>query len=173
MTQLRQAPSLPRRSPPRPLFSGDGIYLAEDVGKSDQYVAPDTSFDGASELHRRLYGDSHRHQGDVFYTLVCRVALGYPDRTAESGRRAHSLDGGAEVFPTSFRELAPVPGVTPSKHHHCLIAELGGAIRRYHSVCMHVYMCLCMHACMSRNHALPEEHMPRRGGAEIVAYRSA
>ena len=45
---------------------GDGVYLAEDVAKTDQYAAPDAKYDGSSDLHRRLYGDSNRHQGSVF-----------------------------------------------------------------------------------------------------------
>ena len=52
---------------------GDGVYLAEDVAKTDQYGAPDVRFDPASELHKRLYGKHYRHEGSVFYVLLCRA----------------------------------------------------------------------------------------------------
>ena len=110
---------------------GDGVYLAEDVGKTDQYVTPDTKYDPKSDLHKRLYGRTVRHPGDVFYLLVCRVALGYPIRTQAMGRDATSMDDGQRVFPISFRELANVSGVQPPITHHSLIAELGAHIVRY------------------------------------------
>jgi hypothetical protein len=69
---------------------GDGTYLAEDVGKTDQYGAPDVKYDKSSELHSRLYGNSYRHPGSVFYVLVCRALLGYPARTQVMGHRWHS-----------------------------------------------------------------------------------
>ena len=54
---------------------GDGIYLAEDVGKTDQYVSADPRYDASLELHRQLYGgNTVRHSGDIFYVLACRVA---------------------------------------------------------------------------------------------------
>jgi len=110
---------------------GDGVYLAEDVGKTDQYVTADCAYDAGSELHQRLYGRTVRHPGDVFYLLVCRTALGYPVRTQESGKSSSAMDGGGPVFPVSFRELAPVPSVQPPILHHSLIAERGPAIARY------------------------------------------
>ena len=107
---------------------GEGVYLAEDVGKTDQYVTTDASYDPKSALHSRLYGRSHRHPGSVHYVLVCRVALGYPCRTKAGGRDALSMDTKEKLFPRGFRELAPVPGVLPPIYYHSLIAELGATI---------------------------------------------
>ena len=71
---------------------GNGSYLAEDVGKSDQYVAVDRAHSkgggGAAELHRRLYGnagDAGKHSGEVFYVLLCRAAMGHAVRTQVCG----------------------------------------------------------------------------------------
>ena len=117
---------------------GEGVYLAEDVGKTDQYVTTDASYDPKSALHSRLYGRSHRHPGSVHYVLVCRVALGYPCRTKAGGRDALSMDTKEKLFPRGFRELAPVPGVLPPIYYHSLIAELGATIVRYREfVCFH------------------------------------
>jgi hypothetical protein len=110
---------------------GDGVYLAEDVAKTDQYAAPDVEYSGSSELHRRLYGRFNRHQGSVFYVLVCRVVLGYPARTQEVGQKATHMETRQALFPIGFRELAPIPGVTPPTSYHSLIAELGLKIGRY------------------------------------------
>jgi hypothetical protein len=33
---------------------GDGVYLAEDAGKTDQYVGADSAYDPSSDLHKRL-----------------------------------------------------------------------------------------------------------------------
>ena len=110
---------------------GDGVYLAEDVGKTDQYVGADSVYDPSSELHKRLYGNTMRHPGDVFYVLVVRAALGYPVRTQHPGQKATSMDTGAPIFPINFRELSAVPGVTPTIVHHSLIAERGVALDRY------------------------------------------
>ena len=81
------------------------MYLAEDVAKADQYAASDLQNDGSSELHRRLYGASNRHQGSVFYVLVCRTLLGYPARTKQHGTAASHMGTGEPLFPISFREL--------------------------------------------------------------------
>ena len=60
-----------------------GIYLAEDIAKSDQYAEADVEYDGSGDnaaLHERLYPDTEdgaEHPGDVCYVLVCRAALGW------------------------------------------------------------------------------------------------
>jgi hypothetical protein len=111
---------------------GDGVYLAEDVGKTDQYVGADSAYDPSSDLHKRLYSRAFaRHPGDVFYVLVVRAALGFPLRTQYMGEAATSMDNDAPIFPVNFRELSPVRGVTPHILHHSLIAELGKDILRY------------------------------------------
>jgi hypothetical protein len=136
-------------------FFGGGVYLAEDVGKTDQYVGADSAWDPSSELHKRLYGRTVRHPGDVFYVLVVRAALGYPVRTKKTGKDATSMDNGARIFPICFKELSPVPGVTPPTtiKHHSLIAELGKAIVRYrefvlfHSEYVHIDYLIAYHRC--------------------------
>ena len=99
----------------------------------------DKAYDPNSELHKRLFGHSYRHPGNICYLLVCRVILGYPMRMREPVRhltaqgvvhhRPTSLDGNGElVFPRSERELAPIAGVTPPVLHHSLIVEQGGLL---------------------------------------------
>ncbi len=138
---------------------GDGVYLAEDVGKTDQYVGADSVYDPSSELHKRLYGNTVRHPGDVFYVLVVRAALGYPVRTQQMGKDATSMDNGARIFPImgntiNFRELSAVPAdVIPKILHHSLIAELGKDIVRYrefvlfHSEYVHIDYVIAYHRC--------------------------
>jgi hypothetical protein len=130
---------------------GDGIYCAEDPGKTDQYVGADSVYDPSSELHKRLYGRTVRHPSDVFYVLVVRAALGFPVRTQHMGQSATSMDHGARIFPISFRELSDVPGVLPPICHHSLIAELGIHIERYrefvlfHSEYVHIDYLIAYH----------------------------
>ena len=108
-----------RCASPRPggssIRARESIYLAEDVAKSDQYSAPDVGYDKSCDLHRRLYGKSYRHKGSIFYVLVCRVLLGYPARTLESGKGSTHMDmeTGEPLFPHTFRELAHIPNVSP------------------------------------------------------------
>jgi hypothetical protein len=93
-----------------------------------------------------------RHPGDVFYVLVVRAALGFPLRTQQTGKKATSMDTREQIFPKSFRELSPVPGV-PAIVHHSLIAELGNAIERYrefvlfHSEYVHIEYLIAYHRC--------------------------
>jgi hypothetical protein len=190
-----------------------GVYLAEDVGKCDQYTTVDGHYKPSSELHRRLYGQHHAHPGHVYYVLICRVTLGLPAITTQFGRSAKHRDTGAPLFPVSshpypsnprlsaqhcnadaplslhrdlyerssltngaashhslpdggpqvppthhsltalsrdhqpptgphhsltnggpqvgFRELAPIPDVSPPMMYHSLIAGIGGALARY------------------------------------------
>jgi hypothetical protein len=132
---------------------GDGVYLAEDVGKTDQYVGADSVYDPSSELHKRLYGNTVRHPSDVFYVLVVRAALGFPVRTQQTGQKATSMDNFAPIFPISFRELSAVPGVIPPIVHHSLIAEKGIVIDRYrefvlfHSEYVHIDYVIAYHRC--------------------------
>jgi len=145
---------------------GDGIYLAEDVGKTDQYVGADSAYDPSSELHKRLYGRTVRHPGDVFYVLVVRAALGYPVRTQQMGPKATSMDNGAPIFPVNFRELSAVPGVTPPICHHSLIAELGQVIARYrefvlfHSEYVHIDYVIAYHRCNGGQKLSTATHNP-------------
>ena len=79
----------------------------------------------------RLYGASYRHQGSVFYVLVCRALLGYPARTTQHGTAASHMETGEPLFPISFRELAVIPDVSPPMFYHSLIAERGPGHLRY------------------------------------------
>jgi hypothetical protein len=57
-----------------------GSYFADDAGKIDQYCVRDEQYVRGNDLHTRLYpsqAGSQRHPGNVFYGLVCRVALGH------------------------------------------------------------------------------------------------
>lgn len=66
---------------------GEGIYLAEDAAKCDQYVrSADRAWKPADEpalhpLHDILYETAGEHPGDVHYLFLCRVVLGYTLRT--------------------------------------------------------------------------------------------
>ena len=144
---------------------GDGIYLAEDAGKTDQYVGPDSAYEPSSELHKWLYSETVPHPEDVLYVLVVRAALGFPVRTQRTldnskkakthdlrAARVTSMDDGAPIFPPGIcRELSAVPGVTPPICHHSLIAELGKDIVRYrefvlfHSEYVHIDYVIAYH----------------------------
>jgi hypothetical protein len=129
----------------------DGVYLAEDAGKTDQYVSVDSKYDPSNELHKRLYGRTVPHPGDVFYVLVVRAALGFPVRTQRTGKKATSMDTGEPIFPINYRELSAVPNVVPTILHHSLIAELGQVIDRYrefvlfHSEYVHIDYVIAYH----------------------------
>ena len=106
---------------------GEGVYFAEDAGKSDQYCRQaDVQSDGLSlaDLHDRLYS-RNTHPGRVRYILVCRVALGYPAQTKSTGPMATE---DKRIFPICSRELARVQGTDPPVHYHSL---LGLAFPRY------------------------------------------
>eukprot|EP00900_Chrysochromulina_parva_P010550 jgi/Chrpa1/19497/Chrysochromulina_OHIO_Genome00025577-RA len=145
---------------------GEGVYLAEDVGKTDQYVGADSAYDPSSDLHKRLYGRTVRHPGDVFYVLVVRAALGYPVRTQQVGRMATSMDTREQIFPIGYRELSAVHGVTPTIVHHSLIAELGPAIERYrefvlfHSEYVHIDYLIAYHRCNGGQKLSTATHNP-------------
>jgi hypothetical protein len=49
---------------------GHGVYFADDCGKIDQYVTRDERHDASSALHQMLYRKA-KHEGNVFYALVC------------------------------------------------------------------------------------------------------
>ena len=104
---------------------GEGLYLAEDAGKNDQYTKVDPQYDGSSELHKRLYTHGARHPGMVLYILVCRVALGYHVRTRQraiqhNGQVATSTDTGRPVFSISTRVERPrVPAALRLFRYNC------------------------------------------------------
>jgi len=122
---------------------GDGVYLAEDVGKTDQYCTADARYTPSSDLHRRLYGRHHPHPGSVYYVLVCRVCLGYPAITTRTGRQMTHRDTSEKLFPVSFRELAAIPDVSPPITYHSLIADLGGSLARFREFILFHGECVC------------------------------
>ena len=132
-----------RYSSGKSLF-GNGCYFGEDADKVDQYVTVDPTFtrlrgsESKGILHARLYGTSRqqKHPGNVYYLLICRVALGHFVRTLEKAPSCKSLDHGGPVFAASnnARELADVPGVKPPVHYHALIGEKGAGHARHREV---------------------------------------
>jgi hypothetical protein len=124
---------------------GEGLYLAEDTGKNDQYTKVDSQYDGSSELHKRLYAHGARHQGKVFYILVCRVALGHHVRTQQmitppmrvNKASPTSTDTGRPVFPQTYRELDTVAGVYPPVHYHSLLADVSPPARYREFIVFH------------------------------------
>ena len=130
-----------RYSSGKSLF-GNGVYFGEDADKVDQYVTVDPAFirlrGGEGILHARLYGTSRqqKHPGNVYYLLICRVALGHYVRAQEKAPACKSLDHGGPVYAAgdNTRELADVPGVKPPVHYHALIGEKGPGHARHREV---------------------------------------
>jgi len=126
----------------RGLF-GQGVYYAEDVAKTDQYVTPDRDYrvnkegesDPLYDLHRLLYGDEKSHPKDVFYVFICRVLLGAPARTKDATTQLDnpgaSLWSAGVTDPGEGRELAKMPKSSTGEPFHSLIAELGGRVVRF------------------------------------------
>ena len=82
------------------------------------------------------------------------------------GKKATSMDTREQIFPIGFRELSPVPGVTPPIVHHSLIAELGDAIVRYrefvlfHSEYVHIDYLIAYHRCNGGQKLSTATHNP-------------
>jgi len=110
---------------------GAGSYFADDAGKVDQYVIRDETYNAAKALHQRLYSDSSRHPGNVFYVFVVRVTLGHSVKHAERGDQCFNpnsqmRNGGGYV---TWRELANIPNHdTP---YNSLFAAAGAGITRF------------------------------------------
>lgn len=111
-------------------FFGCGTYLAEDMGKADQYVRIDKRYLRSGDLaplHKLLYGeDPEKHPQDVFYVLLCRVALGYALHSFNG--EVASTDGQTPVYSKlhrgyDSRELSPIPGTSGDVLHHSLVIE--------------------------------------------------
>merc|ERR1711904_564470 len=109
---------------------GQGTYLAEDAGKSDQYCTKDTGDDPLlEEMHTRLYrkdGSHVPHPGDVYYMVLVRTIMGYFVRTQSGEAKVQDMDFASPVFATADRrELACIPNVVPPVHYHSMVVELG------------------------------------------------
>jgi len=108
---------------------GNGTYLAEDIGKNDQYCTYDHKYKDHKELHELLYDDHNMfHSGDVLYVVFCRVILGCYARTKDGNTNSET---GKSLWSSQNRELAVVAGSNPPVHHHSLVVDVGGKVLRY------------------------------------------
>ena len=110
-----------------------GNYLAENPCKNDQYVDVDerrATSGSLKKLHEMLYRGRNRggvdHPRDVYYLLLCRVAMGCYVRTKDAVTIHPS---GKELWSNEERVLAQIPGTTFI--YHSLLAETGGVIARH------------------------------------------
>jgi len=113
---------------------GHGIYLADSISKNDQYAIQDEKYNGQSrlrDLHARLYNNSNKHPGKVYYVLVCRAILGCAVRTQDNQTIMGSP--GSHVYAVPDRELAHVDGNYADSriHHHSLVGETGVRTQRH------------------------------------------
>ena len=104
---------------------GEGIYLAEDSGKCDQYSEADAGEN--EELCRRLYGGSHEAFTEpVYYMLVCKVILGKTATTkATPGDDGPCDRMSRPLLLQNRRDLVNVPG-SRNVHYHSLLADIPG-----------------------------------------------
>jgi hypothetical protein len=111
---------------------GDGVYLAEDMGKSDQYCQQAargrTLFGGTSKEQQRLDGELWKDgklpagAGDLRFVIVCRTVLGVFVQVGEQPTK--QLRTGEDVFAAGTRELALIPGLATPTHYHSEVAEV-------------------------------------------------
>jgi hypothetical protein len=113
---------------------GEGIYLAETPTKNDQYTTIDDYSSGSASkdvaaLHQHLYRSSAQ-PGGVYYLLLCKVVMGYYDRTKDG---MSSLDHGGSLWApgAQAKELSKIEDTVPPIHYHALIAETGRTIQRH------------------------------------------
>ena len=117
---------------------GDGVYLAEDMGKSDQYCNSAPTQRGAFSLVNRASPASQPSQLDLElwksakgppkgvraeelrYVIVCRAVLGAFVQ-ARSGRSSCTT---TRTSSRRARELALIPGLDTPTHFHSEIAEV-------------------------------------------------
>jgi len=103
---------------------GDGLYFADDAGKSDKYVEEDERYDEANALHQQLYRDSSSHPGSVFYLFVFRVTLGHSVKYVEETEDCFS--------PMSRRrELKNIPNAETPTPYHSLVAGHQNSYKEY------------------------------------------
>eukprot|EP01048_Picozoa_sp_COSAG05_P018654 COSAG05_NODE_2766_length_2670_cov_4.514809_2_plen_171_part_00 len=132
---------------------GDGIYLAEDMGKSDQYCRPLPSPAAATRLltqapdpatetlKRALFpgrkgkAAAPRDLGEMRFAFVARTQLGVFVQVGAD--RQKQLRSNLPVFAAGQRELAMIPdqskpGHTWSPtHFHSEIAEVDASVCRF------------------------------------------
>ena len=100
---------------------GQGVYMAENACKTDQYTTKDSAYGGAlRELHGHLYAHGVQHpQMPVYYLILCRVVMGVPVSTRDGQTDA----AGASIWSMPDRELSTIGGT--STFYHSLVAEAG------------------------------------------------
>jgi len=108
---------------------GDGIYMAEDSGKADQYSKAASRDPEQEKVDTLLYGASAGAlQGkELRYIFVCRAVLGCILQVGQD--TDHRLGTQEPVFAAGSRELALVPEhliATPT-HFHSELAEIAPA----------------------------------------------
>jgi hypothetical protein len=106
---------------------GEGVYLAENPTKNDQYCVSDSSDSSLAELHNALYSEA-THPGKVYYVLLCRVVMGQYVKTKDG---ATNLDTGGTVWAVRNKELSEIKGTKPPILYHSLLAEIGGKVQRH------------------------------------------
>ena len=109
---------------------GYANYLADDAGKTDQYVVGDDKYD------KRAYNSTIRHPNtNVYFLLLCRVVMGKYARKKECAPGSINYeqpDHGEMCFPSTPRELSPIKGSDPIVNYHSLLVEpSGGRYREY------------------------------------------
>lgn len=84
---------------------GRGVYFAENAAKINQYVTRDEKNlmfqkknvqkdkEKTTLLHRKLYANGYLHPKDVFYALVCKVALDKEPVFTKDGKTECGKDG--------------------------------------------------------------------------------
>ena len=106
---------------------GEGIYLAENACKNDQYVSKDESYQSGGELkalHQMLYPNKAAdHPGSVHYLVLCRVVMGCFVSTKDGDTDAK--DATVSVWAKTKKELSVVGRTHPPIHHHALVAQAG------------------------------------------------
>jgi hypothetical protein len=122
-------------------YYGDGVYFAEDAGKTDQYTSPDHSYDARSELHRLLYprgAEDFPDEGPVYYMLVCKVAMGHVakhstpyDHSASVPQEPVDASSGLRLLLPNRKlgqrptQLVYVPW-SKTVHYHSLLVDVPG-----------------------------------------------
>ncbi len=101
---------------------GEGIYLADDAAKADQYSkVEESSYQESNIRHKLLFPKADSFSRGMHYVLVCRAVLGFPIRSLD-GIKATTPVAGAPIFVTdNRRELSVIRGINPPLHHQSLV----------------------------------------------------
>ena len=112
---------------------GEGIYLAENACKNDQYVSKDESYQSGGELralHEMLYPNKAAdHPGSVHYLVLCRVVMGCFVSTKDGDTTEGDSAKSVWAAGADDKELSVVGSSHPPIHHHALVAQAGADCR--------------------------------------------